>query len=325
MIKVLRTNGVLQIAIIAIAVVAIWVGWFVEPEVMTDRGDGGPLYILIKNTLGSNGIVSVIIALILTLTEGYLLNRLLYERGLIPLNTLMPMLLYMLVMGIGANGCRLTPELITNMWVILALWSVMPKEGVIKTEGSIFNSGLLCGMTALTWTPGVVVIVPITIGQIIYKMYQGREWAVGILGLFAPIIIVLTTAFLIDDWEMIVSYTETVANGLGLRESVRWDSILETTVLGLFAMVTTVGTLTMLERKTIAQRTHGLVIVTVFIYSLATLFYESLMPVDAEPFAVVVAAMGSIYFMEKKKHLWIYDIMIGLLFLTSMLNYLPKH
>lgn len=318
MIKIFKTNGVLQIAIIVAAVVAIWIGAFLKPIEMAEDEICGPVYRLMKMGLAELPTVSTIVALLLTLAEGYLLNRLLYQKGLIPLNTLMPTLLYVIVMGMGVRSCGLTPAVVANLWVVLALMSMMPKENMIMEEGKIFNTGLWCSMALLTWMPAVFVLVPIVIGQITYKMYKGREWAVNILGLMAPIIIVLTTLFMMDKLGMMAVYAETLASGLGLRYDGGAWSIVETSVMGLMVIVTTAGTVRILFGRTIEQRKHGLVIVSLLIFSIASMFYVSLMPIDGGPYALVLATTGSIFLMEKKKKLWIYDIIIALLFATSL-------
>lgn len=318
MIKIFKTNGVLQIAIIVAAVVAIWIGSFVKPVEMAEDGMCGPVYRLIAMGLAGLPTVSTLVALLLTLTEGYLLNRLLYKKGLIPLNTLMPLLMYVIVSGIGVRSCGMRPEVVANLWLMLALMSMMPKENMIMEEGRIFNTGLWCSMAVLTWIPSVYVLVPIAIGQITYKMYKGREWAVSLLGLMAPIIIVLTAMFMTDEIGETAEYAKTLASELGVRYDGGGWSIAETAVLAVFAIATTVGTVTLLFGKTVVQRKHGMVFVSLLIFSVASMFYGNLMPVDGEPFAIVLATTGSIFLIEKKKRLWIYDIVIAAMFLTSL-------
>ena len=115
-----RTNGVLQIAIIAVAVVAIWLRWFIWPAEMVDETGSGPVYDLMRMVLGGVPVAATAVALGLTLAEGYVLNRMLYEKGLVPLNSLMPMLLYVIYLAIGCRG--MSPVVVANLWVLLGLW-----------------------------------------------------------------------------------------------------------------------------------------------------------------------------------------------------------
>lgn len=319
MIKIFKTNGVLQIAIIAVAVIAIWVWAFITPPEMADDDTCGPLYLLLKMGLGGLPTVSTVVALVLTLTEGYLLNRLLYEKGLVPLNSLMPTLMYVIIMGMGVRCNGLSPALVSNMWILLALMSMMPKDNMILEEGKIFNTGLWCSMAFLTWTPAVFVLVPIVLGQITYKMYKGREWAVNVLGLLAPVIVVVTTTFMTDKMDVIKGYAVSLVSGVGIRLCGEVLCTVEAAVFLLFGFWVTIGAIVVLNGRTIVQRKHGVVIVSLLIYSVATVFYGNLSPIEGGPFAIVTATTASVYMMDKKKKLWIYDLMILVLFLTSLI------
>ena len=319
MIKVFRTNGVLQIAIIVIAVVAIWVWSFIAPPEMADNDACGPLYLLLKMGLGGLPTVSVVVGIALTLAEGYLLNRLLYEKGLVPLNSLMPMLMYVIFMGMGVRSNGLSPALLTNLWILLAMMAMMPKENMIMEERRIFDTGLWCSMAILTWIPSVAVLIPIALGQITYKMYKGREWAVSVLGLLAPVIVVVTTMFMMDRMDVMAGYAVSLVSGVGIRFCGEVLCTVEAAVFVLLGIVLTIGAIGVLNGRTIVQRKHGIVMVSMLIYSAATLFYASLTPIEGGAFAIAMASTGSIYVMDKKKRLWIYDLMVVVLFVMSLI------
>ena len=322
MIRIFKTNGILQIAVIAAALLAIYGGSLFDPPEMACDETCGPFYLLLHKILSGVPHTAAVLALLLTLTEGYLLNRLLYDKSLIPLNSLMPTFLYVILMGIGVETNGLTPALVTNLWLMLALISMMPKDGMIMTENSIFNTTMWFSMAVMTWTPALFAAVPIIAGLLTYKVYKGREWSVAMLGFLALIIIVATILFLIDRIDIAAKYAAGSTNGLRIYYDQSPLPIAETVLFSLMAIFCTISTVSALFRTTIAQRKHGLVIVSLLIYSLSSLFYTKLTPLNVQPFAITVATTGSIYLIGKKTKLWRYDIALALLFIMSLYSYL---
>lgn len=317
-IKVFRTNGVLQIAIIAVAVVAIWLRWFIWPAEMVDETGSGPVYDLMRMVLGGVPVAATAVALGLTLAEGYVLNRMLYEKGLVPLNSLMPMLLYVIYMAIGCRG--MSPVVVANLWVLLGLRSMMPKENLILEDRKIFNTGFWCSMAGLSWMPAIWVVVPIVIGQLTYKMYKGREWSVWTLGWLAPVIVVVTALFMADRIEESVVYAKEIAATAEEWFGGDWVSMATAVVVMVIGIVTTVGAANVLEGKTRVVRKHGLVMGAMLIYGAAAMVYEGVTPLDGGPWALGFATTGSVFMMEKRKWLWVYDVLLGLLFACAVVE-----
>ena len=280
----------------------------------------GPFHLLLRKILHGVPHVAAILGLLLTIVEGYLLNRLLYNKGLTPLNTLLPTLLYTILMGVGVEANGLTPAVVTNLWLLLALNSMMPKENMIMQENSIFNTTMWFSMATITWIPALYAAIPIIVGLLTYKVYKGREWSVALLGFLAPIIIVATTLFLIDRLDMATNYAVSSIANLHIYSDIDTLSITQATLFALMALIVTVSTISNLFRNTIPQRKHGMVIVSLLVYSVAALFYSKLMPINAQPFAITVATTGSIYLLERKRKLWIYDIFLVILFILSLLS-----
>ena len=322
MIKIFKTNGALQIAIILAATVGIWAGALVSPPEMTGDATCGPVYLLLLRSVGALPRLAVVTAMLLTVAEGYLLNRLLYNKGLVPLNSLMPMLLYVVCMGIGVDTGGLTPALVANLWLLLALNSMMPKENMVMEENSIFNATMWYSMAVVTWVPTLFAAIPMIAGLLSYKVYKGREWGVAILGFLAPLIIVSTVLFLMDRMDVAGTYAASATGMLDIVADMDALAVVETAVFALTAGVATLSSISGLYAGTIAQRKHGLVLTSFLIYSVATLFYTRLMPVDAQGFAIPIATTGSIWLLGRKRRLWVYDILIAVLFLMSLYSYL---
>ena len=322
MIKIFKTNGALQIAVILAATVVVWVPAFVWPAGMPTDDVCGPLYRLLSETVGTVPLLAAGVALLLAVLEGYLLNRLLYKKGLVPLNSLMPMLLYILIMGVGVEAAGFTPALLANLWIVLMLNSLMPKDDMLMEQNSIFNSTMWFSMAVISWMPCVYAAVPLIVGLLTYKVYRGREWSVALLGFLAPLIIVATALFLIDRSWMLADYAASFAGGLHIEADTGAPAIVQTTLFVLMSLIVIAGAVGQFNRNTIAQRKHGFVVMSMLVYAVATPFYGRLMPLDAQPFAISLAATGSVYLLERKSRLWAYDVALAFLLLLSLHSYI---
>lgn len=322
MIRIFKTNGILQIVIILAVSVAVCGKNLIAPPEMACDATCGPIYLLLHKILSGSPLIAAILALLLTLIEGYLLNRLLYNKGLIPLNSLMPTLLYVMLMGVGVETYGLSPALLTNLWLLLSLNSLMPKESLIVPENCIFNTTMWFSMAVMTWLPALFAALPIIAGLLSYKVYKGREWSVALLGFLALIIIVATILFLIDRMDIATNYAVSSIGELHIFCDTETLAIAETALFAIMAIYCTISSVSSLYRNTIAQRRHGLVIVSMLVYSLSSLFYTKFMPINAQPFAITVATAGSICLLGRKRRLWIYDIAMAILFFLSLYSYL---
>lgn len=317
LVKVFRTNGALQIAIIVVAVAAIWLGWLTRGVEYSTEG-GGPVYELLRMVTRGVPVVATVLGLCLTLAEGYLLNALMYERGLVPLNSLMPMLLYVIYMGIGGEGLR--PVTVANLWVLLGLRSMMPKENLILEDSRIFNTGFWCSMAGLTWLPAIWVVVPMTMGLLTYRMYGGREWSVWTLGWLAPVIVVVTWLFMGDRMWEIGEYARGVEDVAEVWFEGRWPAMVWAGVFWVTGVVMTVGAAGVLEGRTRVVRKHGMVMGAMLLMGVVGVIYGGVTPVGGGAFAIGMSATGSVFMMEKRKWLWVYDVIVGLLFAYAVVS-----
>ena len=111
MLKTFRTNIPVQIAIILVASVLLWKG-FIHPQHVLLEG-GGDLYHFICGAMSPA--VATIVAFVLVLAEGVLLNSILYRHKMITQSSLLPMLFYIIAMSIGHP--TLSPVIVGSLFL----------------------------------------------------------------------------------------------------------------------------------------------------------------------------------------------------------------
>ena len=112
MLKYLEKSTILQVIVLFVAVVLLWGGALLHPVPMPAPVSYGPLYEVLYN-LSLPPLVGVILAMLMVLAGGLLLNLMLANAGLVSQNSLLPALLYILFMS--ADATTLTPTLIVGV------------------------------------------------------------------------------------------------------------------------------------------------------------------------------------------------------------------
>ncbi len=200
LIKIFKTNYFLQLILIFLISTLLWLHSFANPEAVFKPAFASPLYNLLYDVIRSLPIISVVVAaFVLVICEGFLVNFIFTENGLIPKTTLLPAFIYILLMSYDHVALTLTPVIIVNLFLILGLRALFQSAHSGDSLGKIYISSLLFSMATLFYLPALIYWLLIIIVFIIYKSYHWREWFVSILGFLAPFLFVATFLFLTDE------------------------------------------------------------------------------------------------------------------------------
>lgn len=324
MVRLFRTNIVLQVIIIAAVSLLLWGRTLVGGGGVVAADGFAPLYRPIYSLLNQVPMVASIIAFVLIVAEGFLLNALLYERKLIPTNTLLPCLLYVTAMCLTPNAMTLSPMVIINLLTILILRLLLLSSTLLTIPiEKIFGSAALIALASLFYLPAIVLLIPLLIIFIIYKLYSWRDWVVLLLGIAAPYILLFCHYFLSDKM--------TTMWGLLLSNLSDWNltllnaSILEYVSCALFLAILLVS-LTYLpsfaSSTVVIFRKNSGVICSLFIGSILLTTYSGLYPVNTQPFSIPFAFSAATFFLTNKMKSWVGDILLSLLIIVDLIiNY----
>ena len=191
MLKIFRTDVFLQIVIILVVSVAMWVGVFIHPQPMPMVG-GGQLYYWLTGML--TPLWGTIIAYVLVLLEGFLLNGILYRHKMIAQSTLLPMLFYVIAMSLGTP--TLTPILLGSLMLLIAIDQLMLTTTLLSLPlDKVFAAAAAIALATLFCPAMAVFFIPLIASMFNYSLYGWRDWTMFLLGLLAPYIILETIFF----------------------------------------------------------------------------------------------------------------------------------
>ena len=189
-----RKSYLFQYVVLVLLTGIFWIKAFIHPELPDAEPDTylNPAYAVLINLIGSNALIGVIFAFILVLIEAFLFNFILIKNELVPKNTLIPAVVYIILSSHSASLLHLHPALIANLFIIIILFNLFQVYAEEDAYGKIFNSGFLTAVASFFYFPVFYFIVFIWFTFIVYRLYKWRDWLIPFTGLITAYIFLFT-------------------------------------------------------------------------------------------------------------------------------------
>ncbi len=300
MLRIFRTNVVLQIFIILIVAVLMWIGVFIHPRPTPIEG-GGQLYYWITGLLSP--LASTIIAFVLVIVEGVLLNSMLYRHKMMTQSSLMPLLFYIVAMSIGRP--TLTPMLLGSLFLIIGMSQLMLTTTLLSLDlDKIFGASASIACATLFCPAMAVFLVPLIANMFNFSLYGWRDWTMLILGILAPYIVLETYYYMVDELfyrNYLILYGLTDINWSVGGSLIDWIGSL------IFLLLFVVGfgsTVINGQNKTINFKKNLTAILLFTVGSILFTLYTHIFPVHTQAFAIPFALCTTLLFVDPKRDVW---------------------
>ena len=325
MVKFFQKNMLVQVLLIVAATLLLWGRALVHPTAMAD-GDA-VLYHLLYLGLSSLPRLAVVIAIVLILVEGLWLNLLLSDVGLVSQTSLLPTLLYIIMMS--APAATLTPMVFVGGIMIAVTHQLMLRTTLltISTE-KICSATALIGLASMFYVPSLALILSYLLVVVNYRLYSWRDWMAMILGLAAPYILLLMVLFLTDNIEIWWSGTYYTLGEVVLRSgTAKTLAVTGNIVLVLVFLASLFVLWSRLGEHPIVWQKNATTVMLLSVGCAAMLVYSRLFPVDMRLFAIPFALCAFHLFMPEKAHrsyerrkqrTWILDIVLLLTLVAAL-------
>lgn len=298
--RIFRTNVVFQIFIILIVAVLMWIGVFIHPRPTPIEG-GGQLYYWITGLLSP--LASTIIAFVLVIVEGVLLNSMLYRHKMMTQSSLMPLLFYIIAMSIGRP--TLTPMLLGSLFLIIGMSQLMLTTTLLSLDlDKIFGASASIACATLFCPAMAVFLVPLIANMFNFSLYGWRDWTMLILGILAPYIVLETYYYMVDELfyrNYLILYGLTDINWSVGGSLIDWIGSL------IFLLLFVVGfgsTVINGQNKTINFKKNLTAILLFTVGSILFTLYTHIFPVHTQAFAIPFALCTTLLFVDPKRDVW---------------------
>jgi hypothetical protein len=107
-----------------------------------------------------------------------------------------PVFLYLLLCIVSVNPKEITPQLLTNVFVLFAVFKLLDTYRNEKVLNQIFEAAFLLSCSAFITISSIISFPLFFIILLILRPFHWREWVIALLGFFVPVFIYECMAYL---------------------------------------------------------------------------------------------------------------------------------
>ncbi|MBQ9473495.1 MAG: hypothetical protein IJU81_03710 [Bacteroidales bacterium] len=318
MVDFFKKSGLSQLVAILLLTVALWVHPFIEPPVMEASPYSGVLYVWLCGLLGSLPRVAVAIGLLLTLAEAAWLNVLLVNNKLLPNNSFLPALCFILLSGFGCGSKALTEMSLVNFIIIYGAAQFMTGMQPILSRVKMCNAITSISLATLIYVPAIFLLVPFMVQFFVYRMYHWKDLVALLLGLLAPYILIFTVAFMSDATGSLWLQT---GGRLQVKSLAIGGSGVLSTWLYIVALlpvlIATVKGITHTGEQTAVYKRNAGAYLLPLLASVPLVLYGGLWPLPLQAVAMPAAFAASVTLCNIRRRKWVADICLILFILSE--------
>lgn len=206
-VSIFKKNYFAQFILLIVLPILLWLVAFVNPpQVFVNPKADMPLYDALIYILPQQGFLSVFIAFLLVVAQGFLVNYIFTSYQLTRKTSYFPAFIYILLMSSDYRVMTMSSLLLANTFLLLTIISFLKCYN--KNEGldEIFLSTFLLAIASLFYAPLVLMMLWIWIGLFNFKIYKWRSFFVSIFGFLTPFVVLMVYYYLTDNSALILTF-----------------------------------------------------------------------------------------------------------------------
>jgi len=187
-----NSNSISVLVLLALIPILIWIPDFLKavPLDQTLTGTVPALWIASFNV--HFRVLSMLIALLIILTNAFLLIQLNTIHIFIPVRTQLPALFY-IVLTAGFNPThQLTPALVDSLLVIIILYRLFATYKIDGPSVNFLDTGFLIAVASMIYFPAILMFLFLLVSLVMLRPLNWREWVYVFLGLMLPYLFVIS-------------------------------------------------------------------------------------------------------------------------------------
>lgn len=204
-VHVFRKVTVLSQLLLVFIGILLWFSAFLAPEkaIHSIAEPAAPLFELIRPLLLQYPVIALITALILVIAQAFTVNHVATTKSFTDRFSLLPAILYLLLMSSTTKMITPHPVLFANLFLIPALGKLLDAYDEEHYMKEIFNIGFLIAMAGLFYYPAIALFIGLIISIFMYYIVNPRTLIAAFIGFLTPFVFLSIFLFLNDmfaDW-----------------------------------------------------------------------------------------------------------------------------
>ena len=254
----------------------------------------------------SSEILSFILSVIITFSLAVIINIISNNYRLLSGSSYLSAFSFVLIISLISDFTRFNSVMLAMIFLLIMLDYVFGFYKKEKIFGDIFNTGFLCGMAMLFYTPMIVFSPFVFISLVVMRQFSWREWIVSLLGIGIPLYFAFTVFFLTDSYTQ---WFNELQNQLQFHSILKVQISISTIVLISIVSIPQLWSLINVRssflKLLVQTRLCYVLVVWFFICGLGSVFFQTENFPSSLIWIAIPACFGlSFFFEEFKKTLW---------------------
>ncbi len=321
LIRFLHKSYFPQYFLLFVIAAALWAKAFISPCDLPATGPESPLYRLVQPLIPA-GHMAAAAGFLLLLFEAFFLNMVLVKHDLVPKNSLVGALVFILLMSQPGQALTINPQLLAALFMIPAFNRILDTYGQPDPTRQVFSASLLAGLASLFLFPSMVTALVLLVSLAIFGTFSPRILLVSVSGVFTVYLYLFIYYFVADDpgghyKEYIGWFRELPPMALSYQymQYILWA------VTGLFLVRALVFVANHLNEWNISKRKAVLMAIWfLLLASGAVVYLRDDLSTGLTLAAVPAAVLVSIYFTNGRKVSVMLEIFVVIWFLATFIN-----
>lgn len=200
LIKFFKDSFYSQYLLLLLIAVALWGNAYFAPCTQAVHTES-ILYNLITGFIQPHSLLGVNISFFILIFSGIVLNLALIRHELLPKNSLLGALVYIVLMSHTNMAISLNPVLLAGILIIPAFDQLMLTYGKPDPTQQVFSAAFLLALASLIYFPAVLILLMLLFSFVIFGTFSIRMFLVALSGAVAVYLYLFLYYFLTDSME----------------------------------------------------------------------------------------------------------------------------
>jgi len=197
-IRFFKSSFVSQYVVIGIIGLLLWARSFITPPSIPLPDGPVPLYALLYRLLQSIPVVAVVAGFLLVLLEAYWLNFILDKHELIPRNSSLSALVFLILMSFTPDLLVLNPVNLSILFLIIISQNLLISYKKPRHLDRLYAAGFFTSIASMVYFPFILWFGLIIISFFVFRSGKWRQWMSSFIGFVTPFIFLSVFYFWFD-------------------------------------------------------------------------------------------------------------------------------
>jgi len=321
MVRYFKSSFPGQFITIGVIGLLLWgIGAF-NPPVMPAPEGPVPLYGVLFDWLAGMPYLAMGIGFLLVLFQAVWLNYIFLHHDLVPHNTSLAALLFLLFISLLPSYLTLTPINITTFFLLFILHALLEAYNQSEPIELVYTAGFFVALSSFFYFPSLLFYGLLIISFLVYRSMKWREWVSSFIGLTTPFLYLVVVYFLTDRLSgLFTLYSDYFGQLKITLFDANWNTWTLLGMMGLFTMLGLWDSIGHISEKTVELRKKNIVLLWVLFWSLLTLLYaDSLLIYFPALLSICLSIFVTNFYMRLRKLFW-FELLLWLLIIMLFFN-----